>query len=160
MSELVPWFVVLGAIVAALANIAIWSGRGRRWKLFALALVAVFLPLSYLTVVDLLSRPKPVLVEWSPPISEETKVIAAKMEEDVAIYIWIDREGASDPRAYKLPWDEQMARELHEAQRTAEQEGGSVRVRLRQAAERIEGERMFYAEPQEAPPPKQMAAEN
>ena len=145
---------------AALANVALWSRRRRRVKVMALALVALFLPVSYLAMVDLLSRPKPMSMEWSPPGKDDAKLLGAKMVEDVAIYIWVQRDDAKEPRAYKLPWSDEMARQLHESQRSAEREGGQVQVRMRKAQQQIDGERMFYAKPRQALPPKQVASDN
>ena len=72
----------------------------------------------------------------------------------------LQRDDAKEPRAYKLPWSDEMARQLHESQRAAERDGSDVKVRMRRAQELIEGERMFYAKPREAPPPKQVASES
>ena len=160
MEGLLTWFISIAAIVAALANIALWSRRRRRMKVVALILVALFMPISYLAMVDLLSRPKPMSMEWSPPGKDDAKLLGAKMEEDVAIYIWVQRDGAREPRAYKLPWSEEMARQLHESQRSAERDGSDVQVRMRKGQQQIDGERMFYAKPRQALPPKQVASDN
>ena len=160
MEGLLTWFISIAAIVAALANIALWSRRRRRMKVVALFLVALFLPASYLAMVDLLSRPKPMSMEWTPPTKDDAKLLGSKMVENVAIYIWVQRDDAKEPRAYTLPWSEEMARQLHESQRAAERDGSEVKVRMRKARQQIDGERMFYAKPRQAPPAKQVASDN
>ncbi len=157
MADLLPWFSAMAVLVAALASIALWSRRRRSVKVGALALVAILLPTGYFALVELLSRPKPMVLEWAPPTKEDSTVLASQLQEGVAIYIWLVRHDAPEPRAYVLPWDEKLARELHESRRKAERDGGAVRVRMQQAQQRIEGKRMFYVEPQQAPPAKQFA---
>lgn len=163
MDDLLILFCVAGGLAAVLANIGLWSAHRLRVKLGALLAAALFLPTAYMSLVSLLSRPKPIALEWTQPAQDETTLLASQMEEDVAIYLWVDRHGIEEPRAYVLPWDEQLARELHEAQRAAESEGGRVQVRMSRRHKNQERvERMFYAAPPPAPPPKTVgsAAEN
>jgi len=155
MDDLLILFCVAGGLAALLANIGLWSAHRLRVKLGALIAAALFLPTAYMSLVSLLSRPKPIELEWTQPAPDETTLLASQMKEDVAIYLWVDRQGLMEPRAYVLPWDEELARELHEAQRAAESEGGTVQVRMsRRNKNREQMERMFYAAPPPAPPPK------
>lgn len=155
MDDLLLLFAFATALIALLTNIGLWSQHKLRVKLGALAVAALFLPTSYFAMVSLLSRPKPIVLEWTPPKADETTVIAAQMREDVAIYLWIQRPDSSEPRSYVLPWDEQLARQLHEAQRAAEEDGGTVQVRLPPMLKNLDpAERMFYATPPPALPPK------
>ena len=157
MADLLPWFATIAVLVATLASITLWSRRRRAMKVAALAVVVALLPTGYLALVELLSRPKPMALEWSPPTKEDSTVLASQLQEGEAIYLWVTRHDSPEPRAYALPWDEELARELHESRRKAQREGGAVRVRMQQAQQRIEGRRMFYVEPQRAPPAKQFA---
>ena len=65
MSELAALFTVLGGLAFVLAHIAIWSPRNLRVKMGALATAAVFLPVAYMSLSEMLSRPKPVDSEWA-----------------------------------------------------------------------------------------------
>jgi hypothetical protein len=155
MLDLLLLFGLALALVTILTNIGIWSQHRLAVKLTALAVAVLFLPTAYFSMVTLLSRPKPILLEWTAPKADETTVIAAQMKEDVAIYLWVQRPDSDEPRAYVLPWDEQVARQLHEAQRAAEAEGGTVQVRLAPQQNNLDpAERMFYTAPPAAPPPK------
>lgn len=155
MLDLFLLFGVIAALLALLTNIGLWSQHRLAVKVAALTIAALVLPTAYFSLVTLLSRPKPIALEWVPPKADETTVIAAQMDEDVAIYLWVQRPDSKEPRSYVLPWDEQTARELHEAQRAAEAEGGTVQVRLSPQQKDIEqADRMFYAAPPPAPPPK------
>lgn len=156
MSQLTEFSVMAGVLAAVLANIAIWSPR-RLWiKLAALAAAAFFLPVAYGGMSDLLGRPKPIALKWpsgANPVAEAT-VLAARMREGEAIFLWLGFEGLDEPRSYVLPWSEEMARQLHSARRQAEDSGAELRMRRPFETSWDPEEPKFYALPQRAPPPK------
>lgn len=160
MDPLLTLGLVSGILAAVLVNIAIWSPR-RLWiKLAALASAACFLPVAYAGLSELLGRPKPVELQWSAGGHDAATVLAARLREDEAIYLWLAYEGQDEPRSYVLPWDDATARELHSAQGEAQKTGLELRARLPLDADLLEDEPLFYAEPQRAPPPKTQPAEN
>ena len=59
-----------------------------------------------------------------------------------------------EPRSYKLPWSRKMAQQLQEAQREARKNRNGVRVRMPFDSSLDRREKMFYATPQQALPPK------
>ena len=73
---LIPLFAVIVVLTAALAGIAIWAPRALRLKLTALGAVALLLPASYLSPTELLGRPTPIDLEWSPPVFTDANVLA------------------------------------------------------------------------------------
>ena len=152
-------FLASVTLAALLASLALWSRRAMPIKVFALAATAAFIAVHYAALTDLLSRPKPLALEWSPPDPETTAVVASQLREGSAIYLWMLREGEEEPRAYQLPWDEDMARQLHEAQRESQQTGQAVRMRERLGGQHSAGERMFYTDPQQPLPDKQAYSE-
>ena len=79
----------------------------------------LFLPLAYASLVDLLSRPKPIDLEWWQRNAEEATVLGAKLEENRGIHLWLQLPDVAEPRAYVLPWDRETAERLQEAQREA-----------------------------------------
>jgi hypothetical protein len=160
MSELTALFAALGGLAFVLANIAIWSPRNLRVKLGALVTAAVFLPAAYMSLSEMLSRPKPVGSEWARRELAEATVIGSQMVEGQAIYIWLGLEGIEEPRAYALPWDEKVARQLHGARRNAEASGTNVKMRNPFEQSQDQRERIFYAAPQPPPPAKQQPIEN
>jgi hypothetical protein len=160
MSELTAVFAVLGGLAFVLANIAIWSPRRLLVKVGALVAVAVFLPTAYMGLSEMLSRPKPVDSEWARRELAEATVIGAQMVEGEAIHVWLGLEGVEEPRAYTLPWDEKIARQLHGARRTAEANGTRVKMRKPFEQSNDKRERIFYAAPQPPSPAKQRPVEN
>jgi hypothetical protein len=147
-------FVVGAALVGLLSLISIWAPRRLIIKSTALTTAVLFLPVSYTALVDLLSKPKPVDLEWWLSGAEEAEVLASRLVEDKAIYLWLQLPELAEPRAYVLPWDRASAEELQEAKREAEQQGGGVQMRLPFEPSLEDREPRFYAQPQPALPPK------
>ncbi len=157
MNEMLLLFGCAAALAAALANIGVWSPR-RLWvKLSAVVAVAFFLPVTYGAFSELLSRPKPVGIEWAQRTVPEAVVLGSRTIEDKAIYLWLGLKGQQEPRAYALPWSKNLARQLHAAQKEAKAEGRSVMMRQPFERSLDQMERVFYPEPREAPPPKQVS---
>jgi hypothetical protein len=154
MDDLTGFFVVLVGLAAILAQISIWAPRKVWVKVTALVTTALFLPAAYISLADLLSRPKPMDIEWNNVDLAEATVLGASMREDEAIYLWLGIEGLVEPRAYVMPWNQEMAQQLQDAQRAAETEGNGVR--MSQPFERSwdKRERRFYAAPQPPLPDK------
>ena len=155
MTELFHLFAASAALAAILAAISVWSHRTLRAKLCAVAATALFIPTIYLTYADLLSRPKPASIEWWHQDASEATVVASRLREGEAIYLWIEMADSDEPRAYKLPWQQQMAKELYGAQREAQAMGTKVQMRLpfKDADRALDP--VFYAQPQPPLPSKQ-----
>jgi len=149
------WFSVTLALAGLLALFAILAPRPRWVKCVALICTALFLPVSYLTANDLLSRPKPMATEMAKAHLRDAIVTASVLREKQAIFLWLQVQGVDEPRAYRLPWSEQMAVELHEAQREAEQEGTDVQMNMPEGEDPDGEERVFEAIKAAPPPPKE-----
>lgn len=159
MIELFVLFTASTALAAVLAIIGIWSHRKLTAKVFALVATALFIPTVYLTYGDLLSRPKPASLEWWHRDAPEATVVGSQLREGEAIFVWLELPEASEPRAYKLPWQQELAKQLYGAQRQAEARGTQVKMRrpFDNLTDQIEP--MFYAQPQPPLPPKHVERE-
>ena len=155
MTDLYLLFAFAVVLMAFVVNIALWSKRHISLKFGALAAAVLFFGTVYFGFSNLLSRPKPVNIEWAQRNMEQATVLGAKMEEGEAIYVWLAMEGVVEPRAYVLPWSKNAARQLHEAQQEAEAQGAEVMMRLpfRMSQNTVE-EQQFYTPPQTALPAK------
>ncbi len=153
-SAIIFLFVPLVVVAALLANIGIWSPRRMWLKLSALAAAAVFIPLGYTSLSELMSRPKPVALEWLRRELPEAKLLGASMRENEAIYLWLQVPEVDEPRAYTLPWSRPLAEQLQRAQREAKKNRNGVRVRRPFDGTNDPRERMFYAAPRQPLPPK------
>lgn len=148
------FFAAAAALLVFLTNISLWSRRRLRVKLTALLIALLFLPAGYLALITLLGRPKPIDLEWTAHEPDDTVILASQMVEGEAIYLWAALPEIPEPRAFVLPWDEELAKQLHEAQRTAEDSGGTVHAKLPRGDQHQAGERMFYEAPPPPPAPK------
>ncbi len=160
MRDLIPFFAALGLLAAVLAHIAIWSPRNLWVKVGALATTVAFLPVAYVSLSTMLSRPKPIELEWSRAPLAEAAVLGSRLEEGKAIYVWLGMEGVDEPRAYVLPWSKELAKQLYSAQRTAEQTGTKVLMRKPFENSLDEAEQQFYAAPVPPPPEKEERPQN
>lgn len=155
MDSLIYLFAVAVMLAAALAAVSIWAPRKLWVKSTALALTALLSASAYASYADLLSKPKPVSLEWAQRHVAEATVLAATMRENEAIYLWLEFEGVSSPRAYALPWTQQAAEELQKAMREAEENGTGVQMQAPFETDREPTEMVFHAAPQPAMPSKQ-----
>lgn len=155
MTVTTHWFVIGAALTALLCSIAIWAPRSVKIKLAALICAALFLPVGYTALNDILSRPKPMNLETAHKELEEVAVISSLMREDEGIYLWLQIPEVTEPRSYKLPWSEEAAKQLHKAQQSAEANGTEVQMKKPFTKTLDTEEPVFYAAPQAALPPKQ-----
>jgi hypothetical protein len=156
MTSLTQLFVAAAVLVATLSLISIWAPRRLAIKGAALATAILFLPLAYASLVELLSKPKPVDLEWWLSDAAEAEVVAARQVENEGIYLWLQLPDVAEPRAYVLPWDRASAEQLQQALREAERQGSGVQMRLPFEPSLDDREPKFYALPQPALPPKDL----
>ena len=149
------WYYVTGILAGVLALFAIVAPSSRSLKSAALLCTALFLPLAYLAVNDLLSRPKPLQTADARVQLQDAIVTASLMRENEAIYLWLKLPGIAEPRSFQLPWDEQMAIELHQAEREAEAEGTEVQMQMPEGDSLDNEEPTFQATSHIPPPPKE-----
>lgn len=159
MDELLPLFAGIVALAAILGSISIWTPRKLWVKCAALCTLSFFLPVSYFAMAGLLSRPKPTDMEWLHRQMSQARVLGTQMSEGEAIYIWLQMEGIEEPRAYVLPWDQQLAKQMHGAKREAESKGSALMMGRPFQSSLDQRERKFYAAPPPMAPPKRPQAE-
>ena len=156
---LLIFFAVLVALVTLLAYIAVW-GQKRLWlKWGAVVAMAMFMPAAYASLSDLLSRPKPIWLEWSERDPAEAEVLGSDIREGEAIYVWLLVPGRGSPRAYALPWSREMAQQLQDAGEKVEETGTGLMMRKPFERNRDDQERVFYVAPQEQLPVKKVAGD-
>jgi len=167
MTELL--FTAFIVAVAAVVSLALAAPQRGGRRLMLVGLCAVTFVLTAALAEELLGHPKPIAVEWR---SGEATVIAYDFDEGRAIYVWLAWPEEDVPRAYALPWDEHVAREIAEAQQGVDADGGEVVAALAGGRSDEPGERfenqssgstdgsledrdvMFYPVPHPKPPDK------
>jgi len=124
------WFTLIVFLVGMLTLIAVVSPDRRIWKVLALGLTTLFLPMSYLAANDLLSRPKPFKQELLQTQLDEAIVLSSVIRDGEDIFLWLKINGLEEPRSYRLPWSEDTAVQLHKAQQQSEEEGTQTKLKL------------------------------
>ena len=102
-------------IAAALASLAIWAPRPTRVRVAALAITMLFLPVAYVQLIEMLSKPKPMSFEWYQRNTTEAELLSISLDEGKAIYLWLRLVGSIEPRYYKVPWNLRLAEKLEDA---------------------------------------------
>jgi hypothetical protein len=154
MSDLPVLFAAAAFLAALLASVAVWAPRRLASKLLAVAASFLFLPTAWAAMADLMSRPKPVALEWWLKHAADATVLGNLLEEERRIYLWLQLDGTAEPRAYALPWDRRLAEQLQKAEREAQEKQTALRMRLPFEPSLDDREPRFYALPQPALPPK------
>lgn len=158
MDSLMYLFAAVVLIATTLAGITVWAHRALSIKVSALVLAALLIATAYAGLIELLGRPKPTALEWTLDLVSEATVLAVSLRENEAIYLWLQFDAGSEPRAYVLPWRMDDAKQLHQAMRQAEANGTALRMRRPFEAGDDPNEPLFYAEPQPALPPKRLGS--
>lgn len=154
MSHLIEMQFVAVVLAATLATIAIWSPR-RLWVKASAVLVSVgFMPIAYAGMADLLSKPKPVRLEWAQSATASATVLGAQIKEGQGIYLWLQLDGGAEPRYYKLAWDQDLAKQLQTAMREAEKSKSGLGMALPFEKTLDPDKPKFYALPQPKLPEK------
>ncbi len=108
-------FAATTGVAAALASIAIWSPRKTPVRVAAVVIAAMFIPIVYVELVEMLAKPKPMSFEWFERRAETATVLGVSLHEGTAIYMWLRLDGAMEPRYYVLPWRQALAEKLEDA---------------------------------------------
>jgi hypothetical protein len=156
MTELTYLFALVAVLAGLVASISIWAPR-RLWiKLCALATAALFLPVAYVALMQLLSMPKPMTYEWWHGQADEATVVGSSLQEEQGIYLWLQLPDVPEPRAYVLPWSRDLAEQLQTALREAKERRSGVQMRLPFEPSLDDRKPKFYVMPQPALPPKDL----
>jgi hypothetical protein len=109
------FFMSYIALITSVSAIS-WLSLGKSFttrRAWIVGCMLTFLVASYLSVGELLGRPKPigVLTDVMPHVKEAT-IHGAKLEPDVAIYLMLTWSGASSPRLIDFAWDAKLAKQI------------------------------------------------
>ncbi len=111
------FYVFAGAtgIAAALASIAIWAPRPTRVRVLAMVITSLFIPVIYVQLIEMLSKPKPMNFEWYERNVETAVLLGVSLREGKSIYLWLQLAGSVEPRSYVIPWNQRLAERLEDA---------------------------------------------
>ncbi len=116
-------------IIAVQATITIWSPRRLWLRVGAVVVTALFMPLAYLALTILLSRPKPVDFAWFERNADKATVLGVSLDEGKSIYLWLHVDGHAMPGYYVLPWRQSQAEQLEDTLHAAVQSRAQIVLR-------------------------------
>ena len=106
MDHMIYFFAAAVLLAAVLASISIWSPKKLWIRGASVIATAVLIVVSFIRFSDLLSRSKPIHLEWAMRTVGEENVLGASAREGEAIFVWLKIEGIDEPRTYKMPWSQ------------------------------------------------------
>ena len=122
-------FGLIGGIIlvlAALAWLAVASGARFGARVADVAILMFGIALGFATVPELLGRPKPVDKAWLEANEPQSRLLAAKIDPETGIYLWLLFPGDTVHRAYDVPWQKQLAEKIDAAMNEAARRGLDV----------------------------------
>ncbi len=125
----INWFFFIIVILTAILTSLIFKSRNKtQTKFFTLILgISIFL-ISYVSLLEILSRPKPKSLEILNKYVEEVTLLHVSWVEGEAIHILIRLDGVKEPRLYSFPWDPIQAQEFDEALEKGRENNEEVRI--------------------------------
>ena len=103
MDDMIYLFAAVVFLAAVLASISIWAPRKLWIRGASVIATAGLIIVSYIGFSDLLSRPKPIHLEWAMRTVTEARVLGVSPREGEAIFVWLQIRGVTEPRAYRMP---------------------------------------------------------
>ena len=101
---------ILG-LFALVAWIAVWSRRDTWGRSAAMALFLGGIPLVAAAGIESLGWHKPLFLSWDLEPGDH-RVLAVKMVQDKAIYLYLDDPARMEPRPIVMPWSNDSANRI------------------------------------------------
>lgn len=114
MNQVVWMTLGVIALFAVVAWLAAWSRRDTWARPAAVGLFLVGIPVIAAASVESLGWHKPLRLAWDLK-SGDHHVLASKMIQDKAIYLYLDDPNRAEPRPLVLPWDNRSANAIQKA---------------------------------------------
>ena len=153
MDHVVTGWVAVTLLFGFLALAAIWARRGTMFR--GLSVLAFFIaaPVVGLSAAAGLGWSVPIIPYVTAGGGDDYRVLGVKMVQNVAIFALLDT-GQSEPRYYRMPWDQETADELQDMLDNPNNPGIAVTIPYEFSFDRNAAQ--FWPLPQPpAMPPKQ-----
>ena len=128
MNSLNWFFFTIVILVALIVSISFKSRKNFYYKLTSLILGISVFALTYISLLEILSRPKPKELEILKRYVKEVTLLHVTWVENHAIHILVRLDGLKEPRLYSFPWDPLQAQEFDEALEKGRENNEEVRI--------------------------------
>ncbi len=158
--ESIPGFYLLYVLVGCvLALLAIWSRRRLGVRHVAIGMLLALALTSYSALIDLLGRPLPFRYADVDELTGDAVVLAASIDEGIAIYLWLRMPDQRQPAYYRMAWNQEAAVSLKKALERSYRDNSTVMMNPNyETSLEIGKEPLFYILPPERlplkPPPE------
>ncbi len=159
MNTLIWFYITITILIVAITSLTIWARKSSIVRTYALSMATIAVILSYISLLELLSRPKPKELELFNRNAKEVTLLHVSWLEEEAIYILIEIEELAEPRLYKFPWNAEMAQKFDEAIEQGRENGENVKISNPFTSDTEAKKTLVYTspakpmEPKEAPKP-------
>ena len=127
--DLLNWFfAVLTILISFIIAISIWSRKKVKYKILSILLGIFAYFISYATLLEILSRPKPKNLELLNKYANELTLLHVNWVEGEAIYLLVQLDDIIEPRLYEFPWNAAQAQEYDEMLEKGRENGEEVKI--------------------------------
>ena len=127
--DLLNWFfTLLTILISFIIALSIWSRKKVKYKILSIILGVFTYFISYGTLLEILSRPKPKNLELLNKYANELTLLHVNWVEGEAIYLLVQLDDIIEPRLYKFPWNAAQAQEYDEMLEKGRENGEEVKI--------------------------------
>ena len=127
--DLLNWFfTLLTILISFIIALSIWSRKKVKYKVLSILLGVFTYLVSYGSLLEILSRPKPKNLELLNKYANELTLLHVNWVEGEAIYLLVQLDDIVEPRLYKFPWNTSQAQEYDEMLEKGRENGEEVKI--------------------------------
>ena len=127
--DILNWFfALLTILISFIIALSIWSRKKVKYKILSITIGVFAYLISYATLLEILSRPKPKNLELLNKYANELTLLHVNWVEGEAIYLLVQLDNLIEPRLYEFPWNAAQAQEYDEMLEKGRENGEEVKI--------------------------------
>ena len=127
--DILNWFfALLTILISFIIALSIWSRKKVKYKILSITIGVFAYLISYATLLEILSRPKPKNLELLNKYANELTLLHVNWVEGEAIYLLVQLDDLIEPRLYEFPWNAAQAQEYDEMLEKGRENGEEVKI--------------------------------
>ena len=127
--DILNWFfALLTILISFIIALSIWSRKKVKYKVLSITIGVFAYFISYATLLEILSRPKPKNLELLNKYANELTLLHVNWVEGEAIYLLVQLDDLIEPRLYEFPWNAGQAQEYDEMLEKGRENGEEVKI--------------------------------
>ena len=127
--DILNWFfALLTILISFIIALSIWSRKKVKYKVLSITIGVFAYLISYATLLEILSRPKPKNLELLNKYANELTLLHVNWVEGEAIYLLVQLDNLIEPRLYEFLWNAAQAQEYDEMLEKGRENGEEVKI--------------------------------